>query len=319
MTKIAVLDGYAANPGDISWDALSALGELTVYDRTDDGDVISRIGDADAVFVNKQRITRDTMLACPKLKFIGVLATGYNIVDIEAARELKIAVTNVPAYSTASTAQFAIALLLEACHRIGHHDSAVHSGRWERCADFCFWDYPLVELNGKTLGIVGLGSIGRAVAKTAAALGMRVIAFSRSESAEGREVAEYVDFHTLLRESDVISLHCPLFPETAGMINRDTIALMKDGVIIVNNGRGGLIVEQELAEALDSGKVACAAVDVVSEEPIRGDNPLLHARNCIITPHISWAPREARVRLIEIAANNLRAFLAGTPVNVVSK
>lgn len=317
--KIVVLDGYTENPGDLSWEKLEALGELTVYDRTPADKVIERIGDAEIVYTNKTPITRETMDACPNIKFISVLATGYNIVDYVAAKEKGIPVTNVPTYGTASVAQFAIALLLEVCHHVAHHDKAVHEGRWESNPDWCFWDYPLIELAGKTMGIIGLGRIGQATGRIARALGMRVIARESFPTAAGAEIAEYVDLDTLLAESDVVVLHCPLFPETQGIINKETIARMKDGVIIINNSRGPLVVEQDLADALNSGKVYAAGLDVVSTEPIKGDNPLLTAKNCIITPHISWAPKESRIRIMDAAAENLKAFMAGDPINVVNK
>ena len=319
--KIVILDGYTENPGDLSWEALERFGKLTVYDRTpyDDSEIAHRIGDAEIVFTNKCPIRRPVFEACPNLKFISVLATGYNIVDTACAAEYGIPVSNVPSYGTASVAQFAIALLLEICHHVAHHSEAVHEGRWERNPDYCFWDYPLIELAGKTMGIIGLGRIGMATGRIAKALGMRVLAYSRTEKEEGRQIAEYVDLDTLLSSSDVIALHCPLFPETEGIINRNTIAKMKDGVILINNSRGQLVVEQDLADALNSGKVAAAGLDVVSTEPIRADNPLLNAKNCLITPHISWAPKESRIRIMEQSEKNLAAFLSGTPVNVVNR
>ncbi|MBQ3131725.1 MAG: D-2-hydroxyacid dehydrogenase [Clostridia bacterium] len=317
--KIVVLDGYTENPGDLSWEKLEALGELTVYDRTPVDKVIERIGDAEIVYTNKTPITRETLDACPNIKFISVLATGYNVVDCAAAREKGIPVTNVPTYGTASVAQFAIALLLEVCHHVAHHDRAVHEGRWENNPDWCFWDYPLIELAGKTMGIIGLGRIGQATARIAKALGMRVIASDNVKTEAGAEAAEYVELDALLGESDVVVLHCPLFPETQGIINKHTIAKMKDGVIIINNSRGPLVVEQDLADALNSGKVYAAGLDVVSTEPINGDNPLLTAKNCIITPHISWAPKESRMRIMDAAAENLKVFMAGEPINVVNK
>lgn len=320
--KIVILDGYTENPGDLSWDALGALGELTVYDRTplyDTQEIIRRIGDAEIVFTNKTPITREILDACPSVRFISVLATGYNVVDIACAKEKGIPVTNVPAYGTASVAQFAIALLLEICHHVAHHDAAVHEGRWTACPDFCFWDYPLIELSGKTIGIIGFGRIGQATGKIAGALGMRVLAHDTFESESGKQIGTYVDLDTLLTESDVIALHCPLFPSTQGIINKDTISKMKDGVILLNNSRGPLVVEQDLADALNSGKVAAAGLDVVSTEPIRPDNPLLSAKNCLITPHISWAPKESRQRIMDCAVENVKAFLAGSPVNVVNR
>lgn len=319
--KIVVLDGYTENPGDLSWEGLEALGELTVYDRTtgEIEETIKRIGDAQAVYTNKTPLPREVFEACPSIRFVGVLATGYNVIDIEAARERNIPVANVPSYGTDAVGQFAIGLLLEICHHIGHHNQVVHEGAWEKNPDWCFWDYPLIELAGKTMGVVGFGRIGQATGRIAKALGMRVIANDKYESESGRAIAEYVDRDTLFRESDVISLHCPLFPDTEGLINKENIGKMKDGVIILNNSRGQLVVEQDLAEALNSGKVYAAGLDVVSTEPIKGDNPLLGAKNCIITPHISWAPKESRERLMEIAVGNLRAFLDGEPVNVVNR
>lgn len=317
--KIVILDGYTENPGDLSWEGFENLGDLTVYDRTPIEKTIGRIGDAEIVLVNKASITRETIEACKNIKYIGVLATGYNIVDIEAAGERGILVSNIPTYGTDAVGQFAIGLLLEICHHIGHHSQAVKEGRWENNPDWCFWDYPLIELAGKTMGIIGLGRIGRTTGRIAKALGMNVIAYDEYPSDEGREIAQYMDLDRLFENSDVICLHCPLFPSTQGIINKDTIAKMKDGVIIINNSRGPLIVEQDLADALNSGKVYAAGLDVVSVEPIRSDNPLLRAKNCIITPHISWAPKESRQRLMDIAVDNLKAFLNGTPVNIVNR
>ncbi|HJF55307.1 D-2-hydroxyacid dehydrogenase [Anaerotruncus colihominis] len=316
--KIVVLDGYTENPGDLSWSGLESLGELTVYDRTQPDEIAARIRGAGAVYVNKVALDRETIFSAPDLKFIGVLATGYNVVDIAAARERGIAVCNIPTYGTAAVGQFAIAMLLEICHHVAHHSDAVHAGRWEQNADWCFWDYPLIELAGKTMGIIGFGRIGQTTGRIARALGMNVIAYDEYESGAGRALAEYTALDALFARSDVIALHCPLLPSTQGIINRENIAKMKDGVIILNNARGPLIVEQDLADALNSGKVYAAGLDVVSTEPIRGDNPLLKAKNCLITPHISWAPKESRQRLMEIAADNLRRFLEGSPVNVVN-
>ena len=319
--KIVVLDGYTENPGDLSWEELGKLGELTVYDRTsltDEAEAIARIGDAEIVFTNKTPITRKVLDACPGIRFISLLATGYNCVDYAYAREKGIPVTNVPTYGTASVGQFAIALLLEICHHIGHHDASVHAGNWERCADWCYWDYPLIELAGKAMGIIGFGRIGQTTGRIARAMGMEVLAYDSHPSDAGRAIAEYVDLDALLARSDVVALHCPLFPETEGIINRETIAKMKDGAILLNNSRGPLVVEQDLADALNAGKLAAAGLDVVSTEPIRGDNPLLQAKNCIITPHISWAPKESRQRIMDCAVSNVKAFLAGSPVNVVN-
>ncbi len=319
--KIVVLDGYTENPGDLSWDALGALGELTVYDRTpvdDEAEIIRRIGDAELVYTNKTPISRAVIDACPGMKFISLLATGYNVVDYTYAKEKGIPVTNVPTYGTAAVGQFAIALLLEICHHIGYHSETVQNGKWERCADWCYWDYPLIELDGKTMGIIGFGRIGQATGRIAKALGMRVLACDSHPNDTGKAIAEYVDRDTLLAQSDVIALHCPLFPDTEGLVNKDSIAKMKDGVIILNNSRGPLVVEQDLADALNSGKVAAAGLDVVSTEPIKGDNPLLKAKNCIITPHISWAPKESRQRIMDCAVDNAKAYLAGAPIHVVN-
>lgn len=316
--KIVVLDGYTENPGDLSWGGFEAIGETVVYDRTPGDQIVERIGEAEIVILNKTPITRATLEACPGIKYIGVLATGYNVVDTDAARERGIPVCNIPSYGTASVGQFAIALLLEICHHIGAHSDSVHNGDWERSADWCYWNHPLIELDGKTMGIIGFGRIGQATGRIAKALGMKVIAYDAHPSDAGRALAGYVELDTLLATSDVIALHCPLFPETQGIIDRAAIAKMKDGVIILNNSRGALIVEQDLADALDSGKVAAAGLDVVSTEPIRGDNPLLKAKNCIITPHISWAARESRQRIMDMAVENLKAFLGGGAVNVVN-
>ena len=319
--KIVILDGYTENPGDLSWDALAALGELTVYDRssrTDQQEVIDRIGDADIIITNKTPIPRAVLDVCPSVRFISVLATGYNVVDTACARERGIPVSNVPAYGTAAVGQFTIALLLEICHHVAHHSETVFAGKWERCPDFCYWDNPLIELDGKTMGIIGFGRIGQATGRIAKALGMRVLATGSRPCPEGETIAEYTDLDTLLTASDVIALHCPLFPETAGIINRETIAKMKDGVILLNSARGGLVVEQDLADALNSGKVAAAGLDVVSTEPIQGDNPLLKAKNCIITPHIAWGSKESRQRIMDCTVKNVNAFLAGKPVNTVN-
>ncbi len=319
--KIVVLDGYTENPGDLSWEALEQLGELKVYDRTpinDEQEIIKRIGDADAVYTNKTPISASTIQACKNIKFISMLATGYNVVDVKAAAERNIPVCNVPTYGTAAVGQFAIALLLEICHHIGHHDKAVHDGRWENCQDWCFWDYPLIELAGKTIGVIGFGKIGQSTGTLAKALGMNVLAYDSYPNDSGKAIAEYVELDSLLAKSDVIALHCPLFPETENIICKENIAKMKDGVIIINNSRGPLVNEQDLTDALNSGKVYAAGLDVVSSEPIKGDNPLLKAKNCIITPHISWAPLESRSRLMDVAVENLRSFKNGTTINAVN-
>lgn len=320
--KIVVLDGYTENPGDLSWDALREFGELTVYDRTSyvDAPIIAeRIGDAEIVITNKTPISKATIDKCPDIKVIPVLATGYNVVDYNYAKAKGIPVVNVPAYGTASVSQFSIALLLEICHHIGHHSDSVHAGNWANNADWCYWDYPLIELEGKTMGIVGFGRIGQAEGRIAKAMGMKVIAYDVFQSESGKEIGEYVDLETLYKRADVISLHCNLTPENTGMINKESIARMKDGVIIINNARGQLINEQDVADALNSGKIAAAGLDVVYSEPIKADNPLLGAKNCIITPHISWAPKESRQRIMDITADNIRAFIAGKPINVVNK
>ncbi len=319
--NIVILDGYTENPGDLSWDGLKAFGDVTVYDRTDVRDealIRQRIGDAEIVLTNKTPITRATLDACPSIGLISVLATGYNVIDIAAAREKGVAVCNVPNYGTASVAQFAIAMLLEICHHVAGHSDAVHGGRWGECPDFCFWDYPLIELAGKTMGIIGFGRIGQQTGAIAKALGMRVIAFDTARTESGRAIAAYVTLDELLAQSDVIALHCPLFPQTEGIIRRETIDQMKDGVILLNNSRGPLIVEKDLADALNSGKVYAAAVDVVSSEPIRADNPLLSAKNCFITPHISWAPIESRQRIMDITMDNVRAYLSRHMINLVT-
>lgn len=319
--KIVVLDGYTENPGDLSWDALRALGDLTVYDRTsltDENEAIARIGDAEMVFTNKTPITKRVIDACPSMKFISLLATGYNVVDYVYAAQKGIPVTNVPTYGTASVSQFSIALLLEICHHIGHHDASVHAGNWASCVDWCYWDYPLIELEGKVIGIIGFGRIGQAEGRVAKALGMKVLAYDLYPNDTGADIAQYVDLDTLLAQSDVVTLHCNLTPDNTGFINKDSIVKMKDGAILINNARGQLINEQDVADALNSGKLSAAGLDVVSTEPIRADNPLLKAKNCIITPHISWAPKESRQRIMDCAAANAKAYIEGKPINVVN-
>ena len=319
--KIVVLDGYTENPGDISWAPLEALGDVTVYDRTSYAEsplIAERIGAAEIAVTNKTPLTRAVIDACPNLRAIAVLATGYNVVDTVYARTKDIPVMNVPAYGTDNAAQYAVALLLEASSHVGLHDRSVHAGEWTESADFCYWKRPLIEISGKTAGIIGFGRIGMAVARVLRAMNVRVLAYSRSERAEGRALADYVPLDELIGSSDFIFLHCPLTPETEGLINAARISQMKDGVIIVNNGRGQLIAEEDLAAALACGKVGCAAVDVASSEPIRADNPLLHAPNCIITPHISWATKEARERIMQTTADNVKSFMAGKPAHVVN-
>ena len=320
--KIVVLDGFTENPGDLSWEEIGSLGQLKVYDRTglsDEQGAIDRIGDAEIVIVNKAPVTRKVLDACPNVRFVSVLATGTNTVDLAAAKEKGIPVSNVPNYGGYSVSQFAIGLLLEICLRIGHHDRTVHEGRWERCEDWCYWDYPLIELAGMTYGLLGCGRIGIHTAAAALALGMRVISYDKYPSQAARDLGvEFVDLETLFAESDVLGLQMPLLPFNTGIINRENIAKMKDGVIIINNSRGQMIVEQDLADALNSGKVAAAGLDVVSTEPIRADNPLLTAKNCIITPHMSWGSKGSRGRIMDCTVENVKSFLNGTPVNVVN-
>lgn len=319
--KLVVLDGYAENPGDLSWDALKEFGDLTVYDRTSFTEsplIAERIGNAEIIITNKTPISRETIDKCPRIKLIAALATGYNVIDYNYAAEKGIPVVNVPTYGTASVSQFSIALLLEICHHIGHHDKTVHEGKWAENIDWCYWDYPLIELEGKTMGIIGFGRIGQAEGRIAKALGMNIIAYDLYPNESGRTIADYVTQDELFAKADVISLHCNLTPENTGLINRENIAKMKDGVILLNNARGQLVNESDLAEALFSGKVAAAGLDVVSTEPIKADNPLLKAPNCIITPHISWAPKESRGRIMDCTAENIRAFLNGKPVHVVN-
>jgi len=309
--KIVVLDGFASNPGDLSWEEFAALGELTVYDRTLPEQVVERIGAAEIVFLNKTPVTAETLERCPGLRMIGILATGYNIVDIAAAKTHGVTVCNVPGYSTAAVAQMTFALLLEMTQQVGLHSAAVHEGQWERSPDFCFWNAPLTELQGKTMGIIGYGAIGQAVAQVARAFGMKVLATARNPR------PDTVSPEEVLASSDVISLHCPQTAENLHMINRETISRMKDGAILLNTARGGLVCEQDVADALNCGKLGWYGADVVSKEPIAADNPLLKAKNCFITPHIAWAPSETRRRLHAVALENLRAFLNGTPQNVV--
>ena len=316
--KIVVLDGYALNPGDLSWSCIEQFGEVTVYDRTPADLIVPRIGDAEIILLNKTPITAATLAVCPSIKLICVLATGYNVVDCDAAREHGIPVCNVPAYGTAAVAQFTFALLLELYHQVGLHSESVHNGDWCRSIDFCYWKTPQMELAGKTMGIIGFGRIGRAVGQIAKAFGMRVIAYNRSRCAEGEAIGEYVDLDTLFRQSDIISLHCPLTPQTSELINKDSISKMKDGVILLNTARGGLVNENDLAKALTAGKLRGAAVDVVSAEPMAADNPLLNAPHCIITPHMAWSPLESRQRIMDFTVRSIQAFLDGRPINTVN-
>lgn len=317
--KLVILDGHALNPGDLSYDCLRQFGELTIYDRTDsEAEAIQRIGDSEIVLVNKVRITESLLAACPNIRLICVQATGYNVVDCDACARRGIPVTNVPTYGTAAVAQFTMALILELCHRVGLHNHNVHTGGWVRAECFTYWLTPQTELAGKTIGIIGFGAIGKAVGRLAKAFGMKVIAYNRSQSEEGRQIGEYVDLDTLLTQSDIVSLHCPLFPETEKIINADSIAKMKDGAMLINTSRGPLVDEQALANALNSGKLRSAAVDVVSHEPMNADCPLLGCKNCVITPHMAWAPVESRQRLLNTVVDNIRAFLDGKPQNVVN-
>lgn len=319
--KIVVLDGYTENPGDLSWDGLREFGELTVYERTTDHSMIGeRIAGAEAVYTNKTPLDAETIKGSQSLKFIGVLATGYNVVDIEAAKDRGIVVCNVPSYGTEAVGQYTIALLLELCHHIGDHCESVKKGEWSSRPDWCFWNSPLVELAGKTMGIIGFGRIGQSTARIAQALGMKILAYGGRKKPElEHENCRYAKLDELLAESDVISLHCPLLPSTEGIINQENIRKMKDGVFILNTSRGGLVVEADLRDALNSGKAGGAALDVVSVEPISMDNPLISAKNTIITPHIAWAPKESRQRLMDVAVDNLKEFLEGNPVNVVNR
>lgn len=322
--KIVVLDGYTLTPGDLSWDAIKALGDAAIYDRTsidpkDTELILERIGDAEAVFTNKTPLTGEIIKKAPCIKFIGVLATGFNVVDIVAAKAKGIPVCNVPIYGTAAVAQTAIALLLELCHHVGEHNRAVQAGAWTKCLDYCFWNSPLIELDGKIMGIIGLGRIGKRTAQIAQALGMRVLAHDTIEDQSVTcETLRYTTLDELVAKSDVICLHCPQTPSNTGIINKDTIAKMKDGAFIINNSRGPLIVEEDLAEALKSGKVAGAGLDVSIVEPLPANSPLLGIENCIITPHLSWAPLASRMRLMDVAVENLKSFQNGNPMNVVN-
>lgn len=318
--KIVVLDGYALNPGDLSWQGFEELGEVTVYDRTsytDKQEIIERIGDAEAILTNKTPITADVLKACPQLTYIGVLATGYNVVDLAAAKEQGITVTNIPSYSTNAVAQATFALLLEVTNQVGHHNRSVHQGDWQTSKDFSYWQTPLMELAGKTIGLIGYGAIAQAVATIAHAFQLKVIYFNHRPKPAQADWAKQVSLAELYQEADIISLHIPQFPETEKMIDRTALAQMKSSAILINTARGGLIDEAAVAEALQTGQIAALAADVVSKEPIEADNPLLQAPNCYLTPHIAWAPVETRRRLMGIAVANLSGFKAGTPQNVV--
>lgn len=319
MPRIVILDGYTVNPGDLSWEGIAAQGCLTVYDRTSADQVVERIGDAAIVFTNKVVLTESILNSCPNLRFIGELATGYNNIDLNAASQRGICVCNIPAYSTDSVVQMTFALLLEACHHVGDHSAQVHSGVWSAARDFCYWSHPLMELSGKTLGIIGFGRIGQGVARVGRAFGMNVLAYSPHRKPEmDADGCQYAPLNELFAHSDVISLNCPLFPETANLIREENLSKMKNGVILINTARGALLNEQDVRAALESGKLGALCADVAAVEPIPADSPLLGAPNAILTPHIAWAPREARLRLIGIATENLRAFLEGRPVNRVN-
>ncbi|MGM0233647.1 D-2-hydroxyacid dehydrogenase [Enterococcus sp. AZ094] len=318
--KIVVLDGYALNPGDLAWQGFEELGEVTVYDRTsytDKQEIIERIGDAEAILTNKTPITADVLKACPQLTYIGVLATGYNVVDLAAAKEQGITVTNIPSYSTNAVAQATFALLLEVTNQVGHHNRSVHQGDWQTSKDFSYWQTPLMELAGKTIGLIGYGAIAQAVATIAHAFQLKVIYFNHRPKPAQADWAKQVSLAELYQEADIISLHVPQFPETEKMIDRTASAQMKPSAILINTSRGGLIDEAAVAEALKIGQIAALAADVVSKEPIAADNPLLQAPNCYLTPHIAWAPVETRRRLMGIAVANLSGFKAGTAQNVV--
>lgn len=316
--KIVHLEGNAVNPGDLSWDILNQFGDVTVYERTAPEEAAARIGDAEIVLINKTPITAQLLDQCPNLRLVCVQATGYNVVDCDAAKARGVLVCNVPAYGTNAVAQFTFSLLLELCNRVEHHNNLVHAGKWCECPSFCFWDTPQMELADKTIGIIGFGRIGRAVGKIANAFGMKVLAYNRSRCPEGETIGEYVDLDTLLSNSDIVSLHCPLTAETTGLINADTISKMKDGAILLNTARGPLLNEQDVADALSCGKLRSAAVDVVSVEPMLPDNPLLTAPNCIITPHMAWTPVESRQRIIDCTVNSIKGYLHGNPVNTVN-
>lgn len=316
--KAVILDGYAENPGDLSWDTISEVCDLTVYPRTEPALISERIGDAEIVITNKTPIRKETLDQCHNLKFITVLATGFDVIDINEARDRNIIVSNVPAYGTETVSQYAVALLLEVCHNIGAHSRSVHEGKWQTSIDWCFWESPLIELSEKTAGIIGLGRIGKKTAQILFSMGMSVLGYDPYVGSVDNSNVKIVDLAELLAQSDVILLHCPLTPDNVKLVNETTISQMRDGVIIINNSRGALIDERALADALDSGKVSAAAVDVVSKEPISDDNPLLHAKNCLITPHISWATREARQRIMNTTKDNIDAFLADAPINVVN-
>lgn len=318
MKKAVVLDGYAENPGDISWEPLEKICDVTVYDRTPTDLIIERIGNAEIVITNKTPLDKAILEACPSIKYITLLATGYDVVDVTTAAEMGISVSNVPAYGTATVSQFAIGLLLEICHHIGEHSQSVFNGDWTASNDWCYWNHPLIELSGKTLGIIGLGRIGQSTAQIACSFGMEVLAFDSVVTKSPVDNVKMVSLDDLYHKSDVIILHCPLTDDTYQIINSESISKMKDEVIIINNARGSLIDEKALSKALQDGSVAAAAVDVVSAEPIKEDNPLLSAPNCIITPHISWATKEARQRIMDTTVENVKKYMEGLPVNIIN-
>ncbi len=317
--NIVVLEGYTLNPGDLKWDRLEKLGNLKIYEQTLEEDALERIGDAEVIFVNKTKLSAEVFEKAPNLKYVGVLATGYDSIDIKAAKKENVVVTNIPDYGTSSVAQFVFALLLEMTHHVWEHSEAVKKGEWEESKGFCFWKYPLIELKDKTMGIIGYGRIGRETAEIAKAFGMKVVAYTRTpDKTMEEDNFKFVEFNELLRQSDFISLHSPLTKNTKGVINKKTISKMKDGVMLINTARGALVVEEDLAEALENKKIAAAASDVMTKEPPDNNNPLIKAENMIITPHIAWAPKESRERLMNIAVDNLERFLEGNPVNVVN-
>jgi len=318
--KLVVLDGYTLNPGDLNWEGIKKFGDLEVHDRTPESLIVERCQGAEIIFTNKTPLRESVLSQLPDLKYIGVLATGYNVVDVDYAKSRGIAVANVPGYGTASVVQMTFALLLELCQHVQSHSDSVRKGDWAASPDFCYWNYPLIELEGKTIGIIGFGSIGQKVADIATAFGMNIIGFSRTRSDQShRKNFKWAELNELLKESDVVSVHCPLFPETQGIINKDSLRLMKRTAFFLNTSRGPLMVDQDLADALNEGIIAGAGIDVLSVEPPSADNPLFKAKNCLITPHIAWATKEARSRLMGIAENNLSSFLNQKPINIVNK
>jgi glycerate dehydrogenase len=317
--KIVVLDGYTLNPGDLRWDALNKLGDVKIYDRTDKDQIASRAAGAEVILTNKTPLDEATLNQLPDLRYIGVLATGYNIIDTDVCKQKGIVISNVPGYGTAAVAQFVFALLLELCLHVQKHSDAVIDGKWARSADFCFWDYPLIELAGKTLGIIGFGTIGQKVADIAAAFDMNIVAFSRRRTDQShRKNFKWADLDELLSQCDMISIHCPLTPQTQGLINIEALKKMKPSAFLINTSRGPIVNDADLAQALNNDMIAGAGIDVLSKEPPTTENPLFGAKNCIITPHIAWAAKEARERLMATVVTNLNAFIAGLPVNVVN-